>query len=364
MKDMHFDEVGENRLEQELKALVDVGKALTSRLSLEEVFQTTMDKVSSLLNPSAWSLLILDQDSRELCFEIAVSPVADKLKGIRLPPGQGIAGFVAESGEPLLVADVRQDERFCGKIDESVGFVTSSIICVPLKTHDKTLGVIQLLNALGQDQFEPRDLRVLSAIADFTAIAIENARLVERVQELTITDDLTGLYNSRHFQTIIDYEVERAGRQGTEVSLVFLDLDHFKQVNDTYGHLTGSRLLSEIGQTIGKNTRKVDYAARYGGDEFVILLPGTGNEGALGMIRNLRERFRQGDYRSDCDQKIEVTASIGVATYPTNAPDKSELIRLADMAMYAVKKSTRNAVLTAFDLPAPETPDRAGNPSS
>lgn len=343
-------EENQHRLEQELNTLVDVGKALTSRLELGEVYRVAMEKVSLLLKPSAWSLLIVDENTDELCFEIAVSPVAEKLKGVRLPPGEGIAGFVAQSGEPLLVPDVKKDDRFFGQIDQSVGFVTNSIVCVPLKVNDKTLGVIQLLNALGQDQFNDQDLRILSTIADFTAIAIDNARLVERVQELTITDDLTGLYNARHFQKLLDYEVERANRLNTELSLVFIDLDHFKQVNDTYGHLTGSRLLSEVGRTIADNMRKMNYAARYGGDEFVLLFPGAGNDSALGMIHNLREAFRNGNYRSDCGQPITVTASIGVATYPANAPNKQELIRLADMAMYEVKKSTRDGVRSAFDL--------------
>ena len=339
-----------HRLEQELNTLVDVGKALTSRLALEDVYQVAMEKVSLLLKPSAWSLLVVDESTQELCFEIAVSPVAEKLKGVRLPPGEGIAGFVAQHGEPLLVPDVSKDEHFCGQVDKAYGFVTNSIVCVPLKTQDKTLGVIQLLNALGQDQFDAHDLRILSTIADFTAIAIENARLVEKVQELTIIDDLTGLYNARHFQKLIDYEVERACRLGTELSLVFIDLDHFKQVNDTYGHLTGSRLLSEVGQTIGRNMRKVNHAARYGGDEFVLLLPGVGNDGALGLVNNLREVLREEGYRSDCGQPITVTASVGIATYPTNAPDKKELVRLADVAMYEVKKSTRDGVKTAFDI--------------
>jgi len=352
MSDLNSNDHKYQRLEQELNTLVDVGKALTSRLELAEVYRVAMEKVSQLLEPSAWSLLMIDDETGELYFEIAVSPVADKLKGVRLPAGEGIAGFVAQSGEALLVPDVSRDERFCSQIDKDLGFVTNSIVCVPLKAKEKTLGVIQLINALGQDQFDDQDLRILSTIADFTAIAIDNARLVEKVQELTITDDLTGLYNSRHFQKLIDYEIERANRQGTELSLVFIDLDHFKQVNDTYGHLTGSRLLSEVGKTIGENMRKVNYAARYGGDEFVLLLPGSGNDGALGLVNNLREAFRRGDYRSDCGQPIKVTASIGIATYPTNAPDRQELVRLADMAMYEVKKATRDGVRTAYDLSA------------
>jgi len=108
-------------------------------------------------------------------------------------------------------------------------------------------------------------------------------------------------------------------------------------------------LLSEIGRTIGDHTRKVDHAARYGGDEFVVLLPDTGSEGALEMVNGLRKRFCEGGYQSDCGQPIEVTVSVGIATYPTNASDRKELVRLADEAMYAVKKTTRDGVLIASD---------------
>jgi len=251
MPNLPINNVHELRLEQELEALVEVGKALTCRLTLDDIYQVVMEKVSSLLKPSAWSLLIVDEAAQELCFEIAVSPVADKLRGLRFPLGEGIAGFVVQQGEPLLVADVNQNEHFCEKVGENTGFLTKSIVCVPLKAQGEVLGVIQLLNSMEQGQFGDRDLRILSTIADFTAIAIENARLVDKVKELTITDDLTGLYNSRHFQELINYEIERTRRQNTELSLVFIDIDYFKRVNDTYGHLTGSRLLSEIGRTMG-----------------------------------------------------------------------------------------------------------------
>jgi diguanylate cyclase (GGDEF)-like protein len=216
-----------------------------------------------------------------------------------------------------------------------------------LVAGNRIVGVIQLLNGLGQSEFTEQDQRILSTIADFTAIAIENSRLLQTVRALTITDDLTGLYNSRHFQTLCDYEMERATRYGSELSMVFLDLDHFKQVNDTYGHLTGSRVLKEVGQLIREVIRKVDHAARYGGDEFIFLLPSTGKQGALGMARNLLEVLRDREFISDCGQSIKVTASIGVATYPTNAYCLQELIKLSDEVMYEVKRSTRNAVKSA-----------------
>ncbi len=335
------------RLSDELETLIDIGKALTAHLTLKDVYRVAMEKVSNLLRPQAWSLLIVDEATQELCFEIVVSPAAEQLTGTRLPAGQGVAGWVAQHGEPLLVPDVEKEPRFSRQIDEEIGFVSQSIVCVPLSSGDRIVGVIQLLNGLGQGEFTEQDQRILATIADFTAIAIENSRLHQKVRDLTITDDLTGLYNTRHFQSLCEYEMERATRYGHELSMVFLDLDHFKQVNDTYGHLTGSRLLKEVGRLFRETIRMVDHAARYGGDEFVFLLPSTSKKGALGMANNLLESLRRTQFVSDCGQPIRVTASIGLATFPTNAYCLQELIKLSDEAMYEVKRSSRNAVKSA-----------------
>lgn len=335
------------RLSDELETLVDIGKALTSHLTLEDVYKVVMEKVGNLLRPQAWSLLIVDEESRELCFEIVVSPSAELLAGSRLQPGEGVAGWVAEYGVSLLIPDVSKEPRFASRIDKKIGFVTHSIVCVPMISNDRIIGVIQLLNGVGQGQFIEQDQRILSTIADFTAIAIENSRLHQRVRDLTITDDLTGLYNTRHFQTLCEYEMERASRYGNELSMVFLDLDHFKQVNDTYGHLTGSRLLKEVGHLFKQEVRVVDYAARYGGDEFVFLLPSTSKKGAMAMAANLLDKLRETEFISDCEQPMRITASIGVATYPTNAYCLQELVKLSDEAMYEVKRSTRDGIKSA-----------------
>jgi diguanylate cyclase (GGDEF)-like protein len=335
------------RLSDELETLIDIGKALTAHLTLDDVYKVVMEKVGNLLRPQAWSLLIVDDETGNLRYEIVVSPAADGLTGSCLKPGEGIAGWVAEQGVPLLLPDVTRDHRFLNRIDIKVGFVTHSVVCVPLVSNNRIIGVIQLLNGVGQCEFTAQDQRILSTIADFTAIAIENSRLHQQVRDLTITDDLTGLYNSRHFQTLCEYEMERATRYGTELSMVFLDLDHFKQVNDTYGHVTGSRLLKEVGELFREVVRMVDHAARYGGDEFVFLLPSTSKKGATGMANNLLNKLRSAEFLSDCGQPIRVTASVGVATYPTNSYCLQDLIKLSDEAMYEVKRKTRNGVLSA-----------------
>ncbi len=336
-----------NHLHDQLETLVDIGKALTTHLALNDIYQVVMQKVSKLLCPQAWSLLIIDEETQELSFEIVISPASADLQGTRLQAGEGIAGWVAEHGLPLLVPDVSKDSRFANHIDQKIGFQTRSIVCVPLIHNQRTIGVIQLINGLDKIQFSEQDQQILATIADFTAIAIENSRLMSKIHALTITDPLTGLYNSSHFQTLCEYEIERAKRYQSELSMIFLDLDHFKQVNDTYGHLTGSRLLKEASQIFRRNIRKADHAARYGGDEFVFLLPATSKDGAISMANNLLCRLNQTVFHADCGTEIKISCSLGVATFPTNASSLKSLIKLADVAMYQVKKSTRNAVASA-----------------
>lgn len=332
------------RRTHELDVMMDIGKTLTSCLDTGTVLEELMSKVAQLLKPEAWSLLLADDETGELYFEIAVSEVSEQLKGIRLKKGEGVAGYVAESGEPLLIADVSKDDRFALHVDEAVSFETRSIVCVPLKIRNRVLGVIELINSIDQVHFNDADLRITRAIADYAAIAIENARNFKTMNELIITDDLTGLFNANHFHKLLDYEIDRARRYRSEFSMVFLDLDRFKGVNDRYGHLVGSRILAEFGKTIKKHVRSTDFCARYGGDEFVIILPNTSKNGAYSMVMNLRAAIAATVYMSDTNERIPVTASYGISTFPVDAMTKVDMIKAADSAMYEVKEASRDGV--------------------
>lgn len=328
----------------ELETMIEIGKVLTSSLDLQEVLNALMEKVSQLVPAKIWSLLLVEEESEALVFEIVVSPVAEVLRGMRLRPGQGVAGWVARHGEALLIPDVHKDPRFSQQVDLGASFETRSIICLPLKSKNRVLGVIELINPFEGEAFDSSVLRLLATIADFAAIAVENARNFERVQQLVITDDLTGLYNARHMHRLIDYEIERARRYNTPVALVFIDLDHFKQVNDTYGHLVGSRLLAEVGGFLQENVRKVDLAARYGGDEFVLVLPATNKSGAMILCNHLCNLLRNRPFVTEDGVTLRITASFGVAALPEDAADKAELLRQADRAMYEVKATSRDGV--------------------
>jgi len=343
-----MSEVGADRKRQvqELSVFHDVAKALTSSLNLDSVLQTIMQKMAEYFRPDTWSLLMVDETTDELYFAIAVGPAADSLKTLRLKMGEGIAGWVAKHGESLIVPDVYTEPRFAKRIDEMTKWQTKSVICVPLRAKHRSLGVIQLINC-PMETFGDNEMFFLHALCDYAAIAIDNARAVEKIQELTITDDCTGLYNARHLYKTLEAEVYRSARFGHEFSVIFIDLDHFKSVNDTHGHLVGSKLLAEVGYLIKSHLRLIDYAFRYGGDEFVILLPQTSKEAALIVARRLLEVMRVSEFMATEGLKLNVRCSMGLATYPEDAKSAHEIIRQADEMMYSVKNTTRDNIAIA-----------------
>src|SRR6476646_5598164 len=334
------------RQSQELHIFHDVAKALTSSLDLDSILQTIMEKMAEYFQPDTWSLLMVDEEKNELYFAIAVGTAAEALKNVRLKVGEGIAGWVAKNGERLIVPDVMTDPRFAKRIDEMTKWETRSIICVPLRSKLRVLGVIQLVN-VHLDHFTNQETFFLQSLCDYAAIAIENARAVEKIQELTITDDCTGLYNARHLYKTLEAEVYRSSRFGYEFSVLFIDLDHFKHVNDTYGHLVGSKLLQEIGFKIKSQLRLIDYAFRYGGDEFVILLPQTDKHSALVVAKRIQDMMRKTVFLAEDGLNLNVRCSMGLATYPEDAKSSHEIIRQADEMMYMVKNSSRDNIAVA-----------------
>ncbi len=331
------------RQSQELTIFHDVAKALTSSLDLDSILQTIMEKMAEYFRPDTWSLLMVDEKNNDLYFAIAVGAAAEALKNERLKLGEGIAGWVAKHGEKVISADVSNDPRFAKRVDERTQCQTHSVICIPLRSRLRVLGVIQLVN-VDLSQFNEPEVFFLQALCDYAAIAIENARWVEKIQELTITDDCTGLYNARHLYKTLETEVYRSARFGYEFSVLFIDLDHFKSVNDTHGHLVGSKLLAEIGYLVKAQLRLIDYAFRYGGDEFVVLLPQTSKDQALVVAKRLRDAMRASNFCRTEGLNLNVRASIGLATYPHDARDAHDIIRQADEMMYLVKNTTRDNI--------------------
>jgi diguanylate cyclase (GGDEF)-like protein len=268
----------------------------------------------------------------------------ESLQGMRLAPGHGIASHVAESGEPLLLPNVREESKFNESIDVSTGFVTESMVCVPLNILGKTLGVIEVINVHDMENFREKELSVLTILADYAAIAIENSQYVAKIEKMNITDEYTGLFNARYMHQVLEELIDRADSSGSGLAVVFVDIDNFKNIVDTCGHLSGSYLLKEIGKTMSGCLREKDVLIKYGGDEYVILLPDTDRQSAVERVEKILQAIRVSTYLTKEKSTVKVTASFGIAIYPEDGKTKKDILISADNSMYKIKHTSKDGI--------------------
>jgi diguanylate cyclase (GGDEF)-like protein len=368
LKERRQFEVIESRQMDHLRVFHDVARALTSTLDLEQILGTIMNKMAQFFGPERWSLLMVDEQSQELYYAIAVGENAESLKGLRIPLGEGVAGWVASTGNPLVVPDVSLDPQWSAFAKKHPDLDIQSIACLPVRSDNRTLGVIQLLNSK-LDLLSEYSISFLRILCDYAAIAIRNARAMKLIEELSITDDCTGLFNARYLYQLLDEQVAGTATgplRKAQFSLLFLDLDHFKSVNDTHGHQRGTRLLAEVGSMLKRCLGPSSYAFRYGGDEFVALMPNLSKQASTTMAMGLCDQMRKARFLEGEGLSISVHASFGLATFPEDGETVHDILRSADMMMYEAKNSTRNNVAVAglglvMDRPLVQalTPERA-----
>jgi diguanylate cyclase (GGDEF)-like protein len=328
---------------ERLAILSDIVRTANSILEPRQVTELIMAQIQRLLPSEAWSLLLVDEAAGGLKFEMALGVHGTDVSDLRVEMGEGIAGWVAQTGKPTIVNDVARDRRFSPKFDTSTNFVTHSILCAPLISRGHTIGVVEIINRKG-GRFTKADLDLLLTLVEPCAIALENAMLFQRAERLTVTDDLTQLFNSRYLTLYLDREIKRCKRHGIPLSLIFLDLDGFKEVNDRHGHLAGSSTLTEVGRILNDAVRESDILARYGGDEFVVVLPETPASGAQVIAERIRLAIEGHPFLERLDLAVNISASFGIASYPDHALTPGDLIRKADQAMYRVKERNKNGV--------------------
>jgi diguanylate cyclase (GGDEF)-like protein len=323
-------------------------KTANSILEPRKVIELIMAKIQQLIPSEAWSMLMVDEEKQELTFELALGEKAKDVSAFRVKIGEGVAGWVAQTGRPTIVNDTSRDPRFTKRFDSETKFETRSILCGPLISRGRTIGVVEIINRLGSGRFTQADLEVLLTLVEPCAIAIENAILFQKTEQLTITDDLTKLFNSRYLNLYIGREIKRCKRHGIPLSVIFLDLDGFKGVNDQHGHLAGSRTLAEVGLILAEAVRESDILARYGGDEFVVVLPETPPSGALVIAERIRKSIEAHSFLEAQGLRARISASFGIASYPDHALTPEGLIQKADQAMYRVKEKDKNGIEVAI----------------
>ncbi|MBI3354059.1 MAG: sensor domain-containing diguanylate cyclase [Nitrospirae bacterium] len=334
---------------------------------LDLIFREILQKANEFVPSESGSILLDDPakkslvlERNDLVFVACFGPGSSKLVGVSLPATKGIVGHTYCTGQPYVSPDVKDDKHFYSEIDKKTQFITKSIICVPVVIGKSVCGVIELLNRLEKVNYTKEDLNLLEIFAAYTSTLIQNALDAKRHKELSKEDSLTGLFNDRFFHTQLDIEIRRAKEQRRELSLIFLDLDNFKPVNDNHGHLAGSRVLTEVGAIL-RDVIVAEEAviSRYGGDEFVIILPGINYEEAYKIGQKIRDAVKGFVFLKDVSPygdpayhiKDVITASIGIASYldcitcqRKIEEDKNLFIKLADEAMYKAKEAGRDRV--------------------
>jgi diguanylate cyclase (GGDEF)-like protein len=326
---------------QNLSLLYSIGKAMNYISDLKKLLQFILGQAIEITSAEKGSLMLYDMETNHLNIRVLAGSEAkayqekvnnNEIKCRSFKPGEGIAGRVFLTAKPIVVNNIRKDNVF---VDSEASYVRS-IACIPMIVYNDVIGVINVTNKRYGMQFTDDDVEMLKAVADQAAVAINKAQL----WDMAVTDSLTGLYVRRYFMVKLHEEVHRAERYNNILSIVMADLDRFKNINDTYGHDVGDRVLKEIGRFLQQNVRDLDMVARYGGEEFVIMIPEAAKDAAYSMSERLRKKFS----RLKFENLPQITMSLGIATFPFDGKQPEDLLKKADAAMYAAKKAGRNQV--------------------
>ncbi|NLI78849.1 MAG: diguanylate cyclase [Candidatus Riflebacteria bacterium] len=324
----------------ELDILYKVGKDISSILDFTQLQNSILEKVVKVVRAEKGSLMLLDEAEKSLSIGVAFGLSEEITREARVGLGEPVAGYVMESQRPLFVEDVERDHEFLAIKKNNI--MRGTLMSVPLQAKDKMLGVLNVSRG-DPNTFTDKDFHLFQSLATQASIAIENARLYR----YAVTDEMTRLYNHRYFQQRLDEELQRADRYDSKVSLILLDVDHFKKFNDTYGHQEGDRVLKTVARLLEKSVREVDIPARYGGEEFIVICPEKDAEGSMVPAQRIRTAIEGFDFRIG-GARVPITVSLGVSCYPEQARNKFDLILFADTALYTSKESGRNRA-TLYD---------------
>lgn len=329
-----------------LSILYNISQAVNFIDDLKGLIRVILGKALETIEAEKGSLMLHDFSDNTLQVKVVFGLQDQKYEfdinnGViecsKLKVNEGIAGKVFAEKKSIITNLGQNDPRFA---KSTIAGNISSLICVPLVAKGEAIGVINITNKRNNKLFNKQDLEFIEALANQAAIAIDNAKLYE----LATKDGLTKLYIYRHFYSLLETELKRAKRYSHVLSLLMMDIDNFKNINDTYGHLIGDRVLKEIAATIKTTVRNIDIPARYGGEEFTVILPETSAKDARIIAERLRTNISEIAVTINETTTIRPTISIGIAEFPLCAQNEQELIDLADKALYKAKNDGKNCV--------------------
>lgn len=331
-----------------ISILYNISQAVNFIDDLKRLLQVIIQKALVTLDAEKGSLMLYDYSINALQVRI-VSGLQDKkledainngaVHCAKIGIGEGIAGTVFLERKPIITNLGSADPRF---IVKEVLSNTKSLLCVPLIAKGEVIGVINITNKKHNKLFNQKDLEFITSLANQAAIAIDNAKLYE----LATKDGMTKLYIYRHFYTLLENEIRRCSRYKRNMSLLMMDIDNFKRINDTYGHLTGDTILKRLAAVLQETVRKIDIPARYGGEEFVVILPETDKKDACVIAERIRKNIAKIVVKVNETENLSPTVSMGVAQYTTDGQDPKTLINAADTALYYSKHNGKNMVST------------------
>lgn len=331
----------------ELYTLYSISKTLSMSHQLDDLFNGTMEMIGETLNIDEYCIMLLQGD--ELVIRVAHGLGEDVVSKIRFRLDEGISGKVARSGKAVLIQDVSKEKEFLyyKGFKKDIG----SFLSVPLMVKGEVIGLLNT-HRPQKNAFKKKDLDLFSAVAEHVAMAIEKAKLFEKTKEDAARDELTKLYSRRFFFEKLNHELKRSKRYKRSFSIVIMDIDHFKNYNDLYGHIQGDSALKQTARIMEESLRGEDVAARFGGEEFILLLPEIDKTHAVLAAEKLRKHITDAKYiGEELLPGGQFTASFGVSAYPEDGEEGLQLIDVADKALYLSKSKGRNRVFSSGDLP-------------
>ena len=332
------DTTGTKTDNAELALLLRMSKVIQETDDAKAVFTGVLALLKELVAFENGTLYLANRATGNLELAHQEGERVDLIRGVRFDHGFGLSSWVAKERRPILLNDLRREVQ--------PGLpVVKSFLSVPLQVGSELIGVLNLSHSCAH-AFGERDKELLILASSLAAATIEHLLHYQSIKELSVTDDLTALHNRRYFQERLTQQSQLAERYLHPYSLVFLDIDHFKQFNDAHGHAEGDKILTELGTVLKKWARTSDVVARYGGEEFVVLLPHTDSEGAMQAAERLRRAIEAHAF----PRRRRITVSMGVASYPHDGKAETDLVQKADQALYLAKKAGRNCTQRIHDL--------------